>query len=83
MHQNNTITITNGKLYDKFVGGIWQNPYDEKQVFAVTAPIVKYNSLSMQVQLPTALWYTNQASNVQSIEIDFNDGLGYQTVTFD
>ena len=79
---NNTITITNGKLYDKFVGGIWQNPYDEKQVFAVTAPIVKYNSLSMQVQLPTALWYTNQASNVQSIEIDFNDGLGYQTVTF-
>lgn len=79
---NNTITITNGKLYDKFVGGIWQNPYDEKQVFAVTAPIVKYNSLSMQVQLPATLWYTNQASNVQSIAIDFNDGLGYQTVTF-
>ncbi len=25
---NNTITITNGKLYDKFVGGVWQNPYD-------------------------------------------------------
>jgi hypothetical protein len=80
---NNTITITNGKLYDKFVGGIWQNPYDEKQVFAVTAPIVKYNSLSMQVQLPTALWYSNQANNVQSIAIDFNDGLGYQSVTFD
>ncbi|GEM54110.1 hypothetical protein B0A58_00765 [Flavobacterium branchiophilum NBRC 15030 = ATCC 35035] len=79
---NNTITITNGKLYDKFVGGIWQNPYDEKQVFAVTAPIVKYNSLSMQVQLPASLWYTNQVSSVQSIAIDFNDGLGYQTVTF-
>jgi len=78
---NKTITITNGKLYDKFVGGIWQNPYDEKRVFAVAAPILKYNSLSMQVQLPTSLWYTNQASSVQSIAIDFNDGLGYQTVT--
>jgi hypothetical protein len=80
---NNSITIINGKLYDKFVGGIWQNPYDEKQVFAVTAPIVKYNSLSMRVQLPASLWYSNQASNVQSIAIDFNDGLGYQTMAFD
>ena len=79
---NNTITITNGKLYDKFVGGVWQNPYDEKQVFAMTAPILKFNNLSMQVELPAGLWYTNQASNVSSIAIDFSDGLGYQTIAF-
>lgn len=35
---NNTITITNGKLYDKYINGVWQNPYNEKQVFAVSAP---------------------------------------------
>jgi hypothetical protein len=80
---NNTITITNGKLYDKFINGVWQNPYNEKQVFAIAAPILKFNSLSMQVQLPSALWYTNQASSVQSIAIDFGDGLGYQTSSFD
>ena len=79
---NNTITITNGKLYDKYVNGVWQNPYNEKQVFAIASPIVKYNSLTMQVQLPSSLWYTNQGSSVQSIAIDFNDGLGYQPTTF-
>lgn len=79
---NNSVTITSGKLYDKYVNGIWQNPYDEKQVFAVSAPIVKYNSLSMQVQLPASLWYSNQAISVQSIAIDFNDGLGYQIMEF-
>ncbi len=78
---NNTITITNGKLYDKYVNGVWQNPYNEKQVFAVSAPIVKYNSLTMQVQLPNSLWYTNQSSSLQSLAIDFNDGLGYQTIS--
>lgn len=79
---NNTITITNGKLYDKYVNGVWQNPYNEKQVFAVAAPIVKYNSLTMQVQLPSSLWYTNQSSSVQSLAIDFNDDLGYQPTAF-
>ena len=78
---NNTITITNGKLYDKYVNGVWQNPYNEKQVFAIASPIIKYNSLSMQVQLPASLWYTNQSTTVQSIAIDFNDGLGYQTTS--
>jgi len=62
---NNTITITNGKLYDKYVNGVWQNPYDEKQVFAIASPIVKYNNLTMQVQLPSSLWYTNQSSSVK------------------
>ena len=79
---NNTITITNGKLYDKYVNGVWQNPYNEKQVFAIASPIVKYNSLTMQVQLPSSLWYTNQSSSIQSLAIDFNDGLGYQPTTF-
>lgn len=79
---NNTIIITNGKLYDKYVNGVWQNPYNEKQVFAIASPIVKYNSLTMQVQLPSSLWYTNQSSSVQSLAIDFNDGLGYQPTIF-
>ena len=76
------MTITNNKLYDKYINGVWQNPYDEKQVFAIAAPVLKYNSLTMQVQLPSSLWYTNQGSLVQSVAIDFNDGLGYQAITF-
>jgi hypothetical protein len=78
----NYLTITNNKFYDKYVNGVWQNPYDEKQVFAMASPILKFNNLTMQVQLPAALWYTNQASSVQSIAIDFGDGLGYQAIAF-
>lgn len=77
----NYLTITNNKFYDKYVNGVWQNPYDEKQVFAMASPILKYNDLTAQVELPASLWYTNQSSSVQSIAIDFGDGLGYQTIT--
>lgn len=78
----NYVTITNNKLYDKYVNGVWQNPYDEKQVFAMAAPVLLYNGLSMQVQLPLSLWYTNQSSSVQSVAIDFGNGEGYQSMAF-
>lgn len=35
----------------------------------------------MQVTLPASLWYTSQASEVQSIAVDFGNGVGYQTMT--
>ncbi|MEM9679163.1 MAG: T9SS type A sorting domain-containing protein [Bacteroidota bacterium] len=76
------ITVFNSRLYDKFVRGVWQNPYQEEQVFAISAPILKYKSKSLSVELPSALWYTNQAAAVQSIQIDFGDGQGYQNVPF-
>lgn len=80
---NNTITVNNGKLYDRYENGVWQNPYDEKQVFAVSSPINKFNYLEMDVQIPSALWYTNQGSIVQSMAVDFGDGNGYQNLAFD
>lgn len=71
-----------GVITDKYVSGIWRNPYTDQQVFAVAAPILVYKSLSLQVTLPAALWYTNQSASVQSIAIDFGDGLGYQNMAF-
>ncbi|MGK4568406.1 hypothetical protein [Flavobacterium sp. 3HN19-14] len=71
----------NGVVTDKFVNGVWQNPYVDQHVFAIAAPILVYKKLSMKVVLPESLWYTNQASTIQSIAIDFGDGLGYQTMT--
>ncbi len=76
------ITVSNNKFFDKFVNGVWQNPYEEKQVFAITTPILKYKGLKTNVKLPQALWYTNQASSVQSIAIDFDNGLGYVAMPF-
>ena len=78
----NYITLSNEKFYDKFVEGIWQNPYEEKQVFAITTPIVKYKGLSTTVQIPSSLWYTNQSGSVQSIAVDFDNGNGYINIPF-
>ena len=78
----NYLTVANNKYYDKYVNGVWQNPYEDQQVFAITTPILKYKKLNLQVQLPNNLWYTNQSSAVQNIAIDFEDGNGYQTMAF-
>ena len=77
------LTVSNNQYFDKFVNGVWQNPYEDKLVFAMTAPILKYNSLSFQVVLPSSVFYTNQNSSVSSIAIDFGNGQGYQNITRD
>jgi hypothetical protein len=78
----NYLNNNGGVITDKYVSGIWRNPYIDQQVFAVAAPILVYKSLSLQVTLPSALWYTNQSASVQSIAVDFGDGLGYQNMAF-
>ena len=77
----NFVTVSNNIFYDKYVSGIWQTPYEEKQVFAITPPIVKYKGLKTNVKLPQTLWYSNQ-NTVQSIAIDFDNGAGYTTIPF-
>lgn len=78
----NYLNNNGGVITDKYVSGIWRNPYIDQQVFAIAAPILVYKSLSLQVTLPAALWYTNQSTSVQSIAVDFGDGSGYQNMAF-
>lgn len=77
----NFLVNNNDVITDRYVNGVWQNPYIDQQVFAIASPILIYKSLSLQVTLPSSLWYTNQATSVQSIAIDFGNGAGYQTMT--
>ncbi|MFN4764549.1 hypothetical protein ACKGJN_15575 [Gillisia sp. Q332] len=74
------ITISNNKIYDKYVNGIWQNPYHAQKAFAISPSTINYKSLDMLVKFPASLWYSNVGSQVQSIQINFNDGGGYQTL---
>ncbi len=78
----NFVTVSNNKFYDRYVNGVWQNPYEEKQVFAIATPIIKYKGLKTTVKFPQTLWYTNQGSTVQSIAIDFDNGAGYTIIPF-
>ena len=80
---NNYITVSGNQLFDKFVGGVWQNPYQSETVFVISPSITIYSALSFNILLPSALWMTNNSAAVSSISIDAGDGLGYRTLTPD
>lgn len=77
------ITVSSNKAYDKYVGGVWQNPYQELQTFVMTPAIKKYTGLSLTVKIPSAIFYSNYNNLIQSIQIDFDNGAGYVTVSLD
>lgn len=76
------VNYINNQFQDKFVGGVWQNPYQEFQAFAMAPAITKYEGLSLQVKIPSTIFYSNYQSLVQSIQIDFGNGAGYVNVAF-
>jgi len=83
---SNLITVSNNQIYDKFINGVWQNPYQINNVFALSAPLDMYNSngtYAVQAILPSSLWLTNSASLVSNLQADFADGLGFRTLTKD
>lgn len=79
----NKLNYSNNQFSDKFVGSVWQNPYEEKQLFAMTSSIVKYKGYNFQVKLPSNLFLTNYPATFQNIQVDFSDGLGYRIVSYD
>lgn len=78
----NKLTYSNGKFYDKYINGIWQNPYSEKQVFAMSPAIKSYKGQNITVKIPSSIFYSNFQNTVQSIQIDFDNGQGYITIPF-
>jgi hypothetical protein len=76
------VNFVNNQFQDKFVSGVWQNPYQEFQAFAMAPAITKYEGLSFKVKIPSTIFYSNYQSLVQSIQIDFGNGAGYVTVPF-
>jgi hypothetical protein len=76
------ITFNNNQFRDKYNNGVWQNPYQEMQTFAITTPINFYENLSLTVKIPQNIFYSNASNTINRIEIDFADGKGYRTVAF-
>lgn len=78
----NKLTYSNGKIYDKYIGSVWQNPYQEMKTFAMATPVDVYSGLSLKVKIPQSIFYSNYASEIQNIAIDFGDGLGFRFVPY-
>ena len=76
------LTFSNNQFRDRFANGVWQNPYEELRTFAITTPIEVFSGLQLNVVLPQALFYSNYGAEMQKIEIDFADGLGFRLVGY-
>lgn len=75
------IMVEGKQLYDVYKNGQWQNPYEEREVFAVTTPVMAVKGLEIDVSLPENLFYTN-TDEEGKLSIDFADGNGYQNISF-
>jgi hypothetical protein len=75
---NNKIVVANDKYDDKYINGIWQNPYESKQAFVITSSVIMLNKSTVDVIMPATLWHTN--AGVTEIAIDFGNGTGYKNI---
>ncbi len=78
-YTNGDVTISNDRIFD--VAG--RNPYDTKTLFAVTPLKQHLQGNTFVFRLPSTLVYTNTGLSVSTVQIDFDNGQGYQTVTID
>ncbi|MUU79885.1 hypothetical protein [Winogradskyella endarachnes] len=80
---NNKITVSDNKYYDKYTNSVWQNPYLENKTIAFASPVNTYNKLNFGVILPQNLLLSNSSNSIQNIQVNFNDGSGYQSLNID
>lgn len=73
-------TVSNNQVCDKYVSGVWQNPYQASQVFLLSPSVNSYKGKSFGVLFPSDLWLTNGAGSVSNISVNFSDGNGYVTL---
>jgi len=52
---NGKITATNGQLFDKYVNGVWQNPYLQGNVMALAPASNAYQGQTFSLNLPANL----------------------------
>lgn len=76
---SNKIQVINDAYDDKYINNVWQNPYDNKQAFAITSSVIMLNKSTVDVVLPSTLWHTN--ATVTDIAIDFGNNTGYKSLT--
>lgn len=76
-YTNGDVTVTNDRIYD--VSG--RNPYDTKTAFAVFPSENYLEGNSFEFKLQGNMIYTNSGQTLSSVQIDFGNGSGYQTVS--
>lgn len=81
-------------LLDSYINKVWQNPYEEKQTFAMTPAIETYQGLDLGIFIPRSLFFSNDKitndiiksdnnSSDGAFYMDFDNGTGYVKVPLD
>ena len=78
--QDNLISFNNQVVSDKYINGVWQNPYDESVLVghAVGNDGVVYQSTSYLLQNVDSL----STQTFSSVQFDAGDGMGFRNVSF-
>lgn len=79
---NGKMQTVNGQLKDKYLGSVWQNPYQEFNTMAISPSTINYNLTYCSVVLPANLFLTNRSSEISTIQFDAADGQGYRTIQY-
>jgi hypothetical protein len=79
---NGKMETVNGQLKDKYINGVWQNPYQEFNTMAISPSTIDYNLTYCSVVLPSNLFLTNRSSDISSIQFDAANGQGYRTIQY-
>lgn len=65
------------QVYDNFINGVWQNPYETRHVLAFALQDTLLYGNYVEYSFPDKLWKTNLG--ITSIEFDAGDGSGYKS----
>lgn len=82
-HVNQKIRFEDQQFKDAYNNGVWQNPYQEDEIFGLAAPTNEINTLAFNVVLPRELLLGNATEEIQSITADFGGGNEQQIMRFD
>lgn len=77
----NLLSVSNDVIYDKYVQGSWQNPYTAVNAFGVHPGNNQFLNSSVSFTFPSQFVFSN-IPNVQSIEVNFQDGVGWRSVSY-
>ena len=74
----NLVYVSNEKMYD--TPNRTASPYGTANLFIASPMTAISYTASVTFSLPSNLYFSNQASSLQSIQVDLGDGAGYRTV---
>jgi hypothetical protein len=76
------VDYVNGEVRDKYVNGVWQNPYEQFKVMAMSPSGHTIKGRTFKILLTAGNFYSNVGS-IANIEFDQYSNGGYQPIVLD